>query len=71
MILNQYLADIIMVFVGIIALYFTICLLMDVYKTKKLIEQRLFNRSKDDYILVIDDSYLPKDSSPYTKKKGF
>ena len=67
----QYLADIIMTFATIIGIYFTIYLLMGVYKTKKLMAKREFNHSEDNYVLVIDDSYLTEGSSCYTKKKGF
>lgn len=70
MLLNQCLADIIMFFVGIIALYFTISLLVDVHKTKMLMQRRNINSSTNNLQLVIDDGYLPKNSSPLMKKKG-
>ena len=70
MLLNQCLADIIMFFVGIIALYFTIFLLVDVHKTKMLMQRRNINSSTNNLQLVIDDGYLPKNSSPFMKKKG-
>lgn len=70
MVLTQRLADIMMFFTGIMGLYFTISLLVDIHKTQRLMQQRNMSTSNNNLQLIIDDSYLPKNSSPFMKKKG-
>lgn len=62
-------------FMGVVALCFDVSLIKDIQKTKKLIAKKelegatkLSENNQDCYKLIIDDSYLPTNSSPYMKK---
>lgn len=64
-------------FVGVIALWLAIEGIKDSQTTKKLIAKKelegstkLSENNQDCYKLIIDDSYLPTNSSPYMKKTG-
>ena len=64
-------------FVGVIALWLAIEAKKDSQATKKLIAKKelegstkLSENNHDGNKLIIDDSYLPTNSSPYMKKTG-
>ena len=64
-------------FAGVIALWLAVEAKKDSQTTKKLIEKKELERAtklsennQDCYKLIIDDSYLPTNSSLYMKKTG-
>lgn len=64
-------------YVGVVALWLSVETIKDIQTTKKLIAKKelegstnLSENNHDCHELIIDDSYLPTNSSPYMKKTG-